>query len=186
MQAVVAKDFLPPPIYPGAYGHGVVTSYLADQNQFIRDEAVLKQVRYGSSLSLSLSLSRARALSVARALTRSRSLSLSLSLSRVSARALCSSLALSLALSSRLPPTSLCACKCPACSYRVCWRLGLPCCVRSRGTELRALSFGLAAWRVLTRARRARDADGSHRVQEGFLTSPDMAAICLGSAGHGH
>ena len=44
-QAVVAKDFLPPPIYPGAYGHGVVTSYLADQNQFIRDEAVLKQVR---------------------------------------------------------------------------------------------------------------------------------------------
>ena len=49
-QAVVAKDYLPPPIYPGAYGHGVVTSYLADQNQFIRDEAVLKQVRYGSSL----------------------------------------------------------------------------------------------------------------------------------------
>eukprot|EP00802_Teleaulax_amphioxeia_P005873 Tamp_05877.p1 GENE.Tamp_05877~~Tamp_05877.p1 ORF type:complete len:818 (-),score=285.58 Tamp_05877:401-2806(-) len=49
-EAVVARDYLPPPIYPGAYGHGVVTSYLADQNQFIRDEAVLKQVRYGSSL----------------------------------------------------------------------------------------------------------------------------------------
>jgi hypothetical protein len=107
-QAVVAKDFLPPPIYPGAYGHGVVTSYLADQNQFIRDEAVLKQVRYGSSQCLSFS--RARVLSV--------SLSLSLSLSRSL------SLALSLSRSSRLPPILLCACKCPACPYHLCWRLG--------------------------------------------------------------
>jgi len=86
MQAVVAKDFLPPPIYPGAYGHGVVTSYLADQNQFIRDEAVLKQVRYGSSLSLSLSLSLARARSLSRApslaLARSRSRSRSLASAR--------------------------------------------------------------------------------------------------------
>jgi hypothetical protein len=80
MQAVVAKDFLPPPIYPGAYGHGVVTSYL------IRDEAVLKQVRYGSSLSLSLSLSLARARSLSRApslaLARSRSRSRSLASAR--------------------------------------------------------------------------------------------------------
>jgi hypothetical protein len=86
MQAVVAKDFLPPPIYPGAYGHGVVTSYLADQNQFIRDEAVLKQVRYGSSLSLSLSLARARSLSRAPSLALARSRSRSRSLA--SARAL--------------------------------------------------------------------------------------------------
>ena len=111
-QAVVAKDFLPPPIYPGAYGHGVVTSYLADQNQFIRDEAVLKQVRYGSSLSLSLARARARALCL--------SLSISLSLS------------LSLSLSSRLPPISLCAWKCPACPYRLCWRLALGSALRVR------------------------------------------------------
>ena len=88
MQAVVAKDFLPPPIYPGAYGHGVVTSYLADQNQFIRDEAVLKQVRYGSSLSLSLSLSRARALCRARPHSLSLALALALALSRQRARSL--------------------------------------------------------------------------------------------------
>lgn len=47
--AVVASNYLPPPIFPGAYGHGVVTSYLADQNHFIRDEAMLKQ-RHNASL----------------------------------------------------------------------------------------------------------------------------------------
>jgi hypothetical protein len=55
--AVGAKDYLPPPIFPGAYGHGVVTSYLADQNQFIRDEAMLKQRLNASLASPNTSLS---------------------------------------------------------------------------------------------------------------------------------
>ena len=41
-EGLVAKDYLPPPIYPGRHGHGVVTSYLSDQNHYIRDEAKLR------------------------------------------------------------------------------------------------------------------------------------------------